>query len=126
MEIKRTYWRNAYNNQFKPELAENIGNFIIQKGDRQKDGSISFVLEDEIELPTSDGIVINVKTINTTIKNRRYSGIESLDPDKVVMVFQESNVPIEYLTVDSMMLLLDAIDQQVFPVDFRSPIFQCL
>ena len=117
MEIKRTYWRNAYNNQFKPELAESIGNFIIQKGTRLDDGSISFVLDDGIDLPTSDGTVLSVKTINTTVKNRRHRGIESLKPDKVVMVYSDSNVPIEYLTVDSMMLLLDAIDQQVFPVD---------
>ena len=117
MEIKRTYWRNAYNNQFKPELAESIGNFIIQKGTRLDDGSISFVLDDGIDLPTSDGTVLSVKTINTTVKNRRHRGIESLKPDKVVMVYSDSNVPIEYLTVDSMMLLLDAIDQQVFTVD---------
>ena len=126
MEIKRTYWRNAYNNQFKPELAESIGNFIIQKGMRQDDGSISFVLDDGIDLPTSGGTVVTVKTINTTVKNMRRKGIESLKPDKVVMVYPDANVPIEYLTVDSMMLLLDAIDQQVFPVDFRSPIFPCL
>lgn len=126
MEIKRTYWRNAYNNQFKPDLAESIGNFIINKGTRQDDGSISFVLDDGIDLPTSGGTVVSVKTINTTVKNRRHKGYDSLKPDKVVMVYPDANVPIEYLTVDSMMLLLDAIDQQVFPVDFRSPIFPCL
>lgn len=117
MEIKRTYWRNAYNNQFKPELAKSIGNFIIQKGARQDDGSISFVLDDGIDLQTSTGTIVSVKTINTTVKNRRHRGVYSLKPDKVVMVFPDANVPIEYLTVDSMMLLLDAIDQQVFPVD---------
>ena len=119
MKITRTYWRDNYNRIFKAELADPIGSFAIKEGKLNRFGAHVLTLNDPIDLPTTSGETVKVETIRVKSKIRMRRGYADEIPTDIVVVLPGSEMPIKNLTVDAMMLLLDAIDQQVVPDDGR-------
>ena len=115
---KHTYWRGSIGARFREEISDSIGKMVASHGRDNGDGTHTIALgEHGVSVIGSSkmfvrALSVTAKTRTRTNKNgKETTKTESIDID----LAHGETVQTDWITIDGLLEILDAIDLQVYP-----------